>query len=255
MNLKPVAVIDTNVIARIVTCIDAVNRSDQPGWTVDHPTSRADRVKARQGVVLAWHLHEMGAETFSLLEARWLIAKKVDRYALADQKTHFTILWAHYVKDHVLPGWQMTDPALEEPEFSGTNEEVVAELKRRWDLEPKGHAADQLYVDRAKSFGVPLITFEGLRDTGAVDHRCGIRVKAAQVGVRVTSPADFYAGRDEGRTCDAFHERWRAGAQGYIDSSIHPEVTRDSMEVFDGYFRYILYGIVNGRDQPVPVTF
>ena len=46
-------------------------------------------------------------------------------------------------------------------------------------------------VDRAKDFGVPLITFEGLRDSRRVDHQCGIRVKAAQAGVIVSLRRSF----------------------------------------------------------------
>ena len=255
MQLKPVAVIDTNVIANIVTCMDAVNHSARPGWSVDSATSRADRAKARQATILSWHLHEISAETFSLHEARWLIFNRVSPDALADDKTHFTIIWAHYVKDRLLPAWRMTDPALEEPEFSGSDAEVLAELKRRWDLEPKGDDADQLYVDRARSFGVPLITFEGLRDSGQIDHRSGIRLKAADAGVTVLTPAEFYTGRDENQTCDTFYGRWVDGAADYINSARHPDVTRDSMATFDGYYRYILYGEVKGRNEPVSVTF
>ena len=253
--LSPAAVIDTNVMIHVVTCLDAVERSMRPGWSVDSAASRAVRVKARQAAILSWHLNEMRAETFCLLEARRLIAGKVDRDAVADPKTHFTIIWAHYVKDYLLPDWRMTDPSLEQPEFVGTDDEVIAELARRWDLEPKGDDADQLYVDRAKAFGVPLITFEGLGESGHIDHECGIRVRAAEAGVRVLTPAEFYAGRDELLTSAMFLQGFRRRAAEYVESASHPEVTRDSMVTFEGYYLHMLYGVVKGRNDPLPVTF
>ncbi len=250
---KPIAVVDTNIMLSLMTCVDLALHSEEPGWSAHSARSRADRVKARQATILSWHLHELKAATYTLWEAIRMTVTKVNAKEGGDPLTHFTVIWVHCVRERLLPDWMIGDPSSEGPGLTLTAGAMAAEVEKLWEGEPTGHAADQLYVNKAKEFGIPLITFEGFRQDGTIDPRAGIRVKAKAAGVTAMTPAEFYAGRDEHQTCTLFLNAFRDQANAFVHESSNPDPLARAVERVEAVYRYVLFG--EAGSERLPITF
>jgi hypothetical protein len=231
---KPLAVIDSNVLLEVVSTHDLARLYNAPSNTDPAgEVATLRRQRARESLLLAVHLNRIKAATYSIFEPFRIVLKKVDPSASDNFEYHAITIWAHYIKDRVLPGWAMLNPS-------------------NGDDEPQGSHADSLLVERAKEYGVPLISHEGASLSG-VDHGSGIRKKAVRSGVQVMTAREFYGKADEAFLSESFMQRYAEGADAYIRTVAHPKVMRDSMLWLQGYYRHILYGITNGFKEPLPV--
>ena len=107
-------------------------------------------MKARQATILSWYLHELKAATYTLWEAIRMTVTKVNAKEGGDPVTHFTVIWINYVRERLLADWMIGDPSSEGPGLTLTAGAIEAEVEKLWEGEPTGHAADQLYVNKAK---------------------------------------------------------------------------------------------------------
>lgn len=231
------AVVDTNVLLDMYSCHDLYCAYEQLGHDdcVSHPTAVFRRARARESLLLAIYLHRRRATTYSLGdEAVDRMLANVDPNAGDAFPTHFTIVFVHFVREQVIPGWKAGQP----PVPKGL----------------RGNAADRWLLDYAKENDLPLITNEGYGPNGV--EALKLRKRALDAGVRVCTPREFYSGRftDEEAAARAFIQRFRRRAQEYVDEQEKPEVMARTMEAMDGYFHHILFGETAGQDAPVSVS-
>ena len=138
-----IAVLDTNVILDILSCHDLMQEYEELGeGAVDQEPMVYRRARARESLLLCMHLHGSWSDTLSLHEALdQLMAKAPPGQLATSFETAFTTIFIWFVKDYVLPRWEMLVPTK-----AGTE---------------KGSAADRAYVELAKAGGLPLVTNEG----------------------------------------------------------------------------------------------
>lgn len=230
----PIAVLDTNVVLDAVSCVHLFQHYEKQ--SVPDPTAPSSilrRQKARESLILSVYLNSIKATTYSLHEAPRIMLREVSPDALDAFETHAMIIWTHYVKDTVLPNWAMIGPS-------------------NGDGEPVGNAADALLVEKAKEFGVPLVSHEGLTVDG-INENCGLRRKARAAGIQVRTAREFYGDIDELLQSALFMQAYGRGAEAHIAKSQRPEYMRESMLALQGYYRHILYGVTEGYADPLPV--
>lgn len=218
---SPIAVLDTNVFLNIMTCVDAARQ-----YTQDLAI-RADkaifvRKRARQAIALSEHLNGLGAITYSLNEATRIALREVSGKPKNTLDHAFTHIWLDYVKPSVLPNWRIAGP----PEHEG---------------EPFGNGADRLLVQRAKEFGIPLISFEGVSPTGAGKEKLIPRF-AREQGVALMTPEQFYAPFDEHRLAAMFYLRLDTGSERFINEHEQDRsVVAENMATVKGYYWHVLF--------------
>ena len=166
-------------------------------------------------------------------EATRITVREIPPEADDTFENHALKIWAHYVKDNVLPDWVMISPSTGEDE-------------------PVGNAADALLVEKAKEFGVPLISHEGITIEG-INPKSGIRKKAHEAGVQIVTAREFYGGMSELLQSALFMQSFGRGAEAYAGRSVKPEITRESMLWLQGYYRHILHGVTEGHGEPLLV--
>ena len=231
---KPIAVLDTNVVLEAISCVDLVKLyNNQPDLDPTGPEATLRRQKARESLLLSIHLNTIKATTYSIFEPMRIAVREVDPNAHGEFENHAMVIWTHYVKDEVLPDWVMTSPSDGEGE-------------------PTGNRADALLVERAKEYGVPLISHEGLSVAG-IDSKSGIRKKAAAAGVTIVTPREFCGEMAELLESALFMKRCADGAEAHAQAASHPKLMRESMLWLQGYYRHILHGITAGRNEPLPI--
>jgi hypothetical protein len=111
-------------------------------------------------------------------------------------------------------------------------------------------------VGFAKEHALPLVTNEGVTQSGIAEEK--MRKRARNAGVSVFSPREFYLGKiDEEEEIEAFLTRFRAQVPRYLEARKR-ELGEDNVaEVLlwiYGYYRLVLRGEVEGRDVPVSVS-
>jgi len=231
---KPIAVIDTNVIVDAISCVHMVKHYDaHPNIGPAAPESTLRRQKARESLLLSMYLNSSEATTYSIFEATRITVREIDPNADDAFENHALKIWIHYVKDNVLPNWVMIGPS------SG-------------DGEPLGNGADALLVQKAKEFGVPLISHEGVTVDG-INSKSGIRKKAYDAQVKIMTAREFYGDMDEQEQSGRFMLGYARGAEAYARRNAEPTIMRESMLWLQGYYRHILYGITEGYTEPLPV--
>ncbi len=227
------AIVDTNVFLDVYSCNDLAGLYNDPSWNAaldEHPALYR-RARARDSLLLAMHLHEQGATTNGLHSEQLARLEAVSPPAGESLSSHYTHIFIHFVKDHVLPGWDAQIPTT--PDGFTSNK------------------ADAALLSAARIHGLPLITNEGFTPAGIESK--GLRKRAAAEGVWVGTPREFLVQRDfdEASAIEGFLARFRAHAPAYVASR------RDrSGEVLSwvlGYFRHVLRGETEGRDVPVAV--
>jgi len=237
----PIAVIDTNVMLSLATCIDAANHytkifevDPSEGAQADTEESTFIRMRIREATLLAQYLHETGATTFSLHEFERMVREKVElNFEKIDP--HFALVWLDYTKPTLLNRWLLTTPI---------------ELN-----EPTGSDADTLLVETAKEWDVPLISYEGLSTAGIDPDRKGMRRKAKQAGVRLVTPREFYWQDEQHELLLSalFVTRFKSHAPDYIAKKPHPEVMLNTFNHLEAYYRHVLYGDTLGHREALAV--
>lgn len=231
---KPVAVLDTNVVLDAISCVHLFKHYENRA--VPDPTARDSilrRQKARESLLLSVYLNSTKATTYSIFEATRITVREVSPDAHDAFETHAMIISTHYVKDTVLPNWTMIGPST-------------------GDGEPVGNAADALLVEKAKEFGVPLITHEGVTVDG-INPKSGIRKKAQTAGVVLRTAREFYGELDELLYSALFMQAYARDAEAYIAGRSHKDYMRESKLMLQSYYRHILYGVTEGHADPLPV--
>lgn len=231
---KPIAVLDTNVVLDASSCLHMVKHYDNQA--VPDPTTRDSilrRQKARESLLLSVYLNSIQATTYSIFEATRITVREISPDSNRTLENHAMIIWLHYVKDSVLPSWTMVSPS-------------------NGDAEPVGNAADALLVAKAREFGVPLVSHEGVTVHG-LNPRSGIRKMAQDSGVKIVTAREFYGDMDELLQSALFMQAYGNGAEEHVGKSAKPEIMRESMLVLQAYYRHILYGLTEGYNEPLPV--
>ena len=211
---KPVAVIDTNVLLEAVSCVDVVRHYARADFDRFSPNAILRRQKARESLLLSIHLDSVKATTFSIFEAIRITEREVDPNERHKFEYHAITIWAHFVKDHVLPNWTMNVPS-------------------NGDEEPPGNQADTLLVEHAKKLGIPLISHEGVTTTG-VNHECRIRKEAGNAGVTILTPREFYGPVDELLYSALFLQKFDGGSEEHVRASPQSGLTRKSVDLLRG---------------------
>jgi hypothetical protein len=164
------AVTDTNVLLDVHSCHDLTTAYNDAyarlgKAAVDDLTVVYRRARARESLLLGMHLNRVKATTYSLhFEPVDLLTKRAPPAAGgATMESDFTNMFLHFVKDYVLPDWNMIMPT--QPGTEAKND------------------ADKAYIDYAKQHGLPLITNEGYGQNGLVDEK--MRKLAKDAGVAV----------------------------------------------------------------------
>jgi hypothetical protein len=227
------ALIDSNVMLEIVSCVDMSKAYNESGLDPEGPEATLRRQKARESLLLSMYLNKTSARTFSLFEATRITVREVAPQATGTFANHAMVIWAHYIKDAVLPDWEILCPS------DGNGE-------------PAGNRADALLVKLACDYDVPLISHEGITVNG-VDPKSGIRKKSRAAGVRIVTPREFYGDMNELLESALFMQRYGRGAEDWARASANPDVMRESMLWFQGYYDHILYGRTRGRTEPLPI--
>lgn len=233
-----IAVVDTNLLLDLWSCHDmwAAYEKEPHG---DTPAHLYRRVRAREALLLAMHLHRIKAGTWSLrTEAIDLLRKNVPTHASREFKTHFTTLFSHFVMSEILQDWS-----------PGVDDGAVV----------RGDAADDALVAYAKEHGLPLISNEGLATTGQiVEKKDGLRDKARRGGIVVFTPEEYRRGKiEDAQAIEHFLQQFDAKAGDYIAS--FPEENRgpanDSLGWMLGYYHLVLKGITRDPNVTLQVSF
>jgi hypothetical protein len=80
-----------------------------------------------------------------------------------------------------------------------------------------------------------------------------IRKKARESGVTILTPREFYGDIHEHLQSALFMKRFNEGAEDYIAKASHPDFMRDAMLLLQAYYKHVLYGITQGRNDALPV--
>jgi hypothetical protein len=263
-------VLDTNVLVDIHSCHDIVRKYGERAKTLG-PAAMTDRdvvfrrARAREGLLLAIYLHNVKATTFTLQgEAMRVLEKAAPPSAQGGTSlpTDHLRFFIWFVKDRVIPGWNLHFCL---PKKGGNwpgliaNRELVKGNLSDPDhpdvLEPTGNRADLFHVAMAKERKLDLITNEGFTPDGYGVGKVSEWARAE--GVRTLFPKDVYAGKlNEDYAADKFLERFAREAPAYLEERERkngPSYNQDFMEYLGGYYRHILFGDVEGSDEPVPV--
>src|SRR6266851_8187132 len=152
-------IIDTNVIADVYTCASIVQTYQAGPSTKETVQTLYVRARARESLILLWHLHCSASTSWSLpLESTRTILKIADPRAATDFGTHWTTWIVWFVKDYIIDRWNF---------LSG----------RDADGGFKGKDCDHLLLETCRLARLPLITNEGytprIRKAASKSARCG----------------------------------------------------------------------------------
>jgi len=233
------AILDTNVVLDIQSIHDMTAAYERLGTAdLDAPHLVYRRARARESLLLGMYLHTAKATTLSLhSEFIALLTRVAPPTAKGGVSlgVEFTTTFSWFVKDYLLPDWNMNIPT----EPGGE----------------RGNAADAALVALARQASVPLITNEGYTAAGIVDEK--LRKRAKEAGVEVFAPREFYDGKmDETAETEAFLERWASEAPRYLEQHRN-EFGRDKSDellaIICGLYRHVLLGETEGGAERVRV--
>lgn len=175
------AIIDTNVLVDLYSCSDLLHEYESLGQAdlakaMQTPKAIWRRARARESLLLGWHFHTIGAQTFHLVteQIEILMRPEVAKPGQGSFTGAFATIFINFVKERVLSEWN-----------SGTNENVGKGMN--------GTRIDNLLLATAKRAGLPLITNEGYSETGVSDIK--LRGKCVAQGVPVFIPRHFWIGK------------------------------------------------------------
>ena len=104
-------VLDTNVIVDMYSSHDVYNAyAEMHSGDVEDQKLRYRRARARESLLLGVYLHRQRLTSFSYWEPVTIIEQNVDKTQLTQFNTHFTTCFLHFVKNHLLHGWNFATP-------------------------------------------------------------------------------------------------------------------------------------------------
>ena len=226
------AVVDTNVIADIYTFRDVIISNEIHMLDLEHSEARYRRARTRDGLLLAYLLHEQGMLTYGLRqEAVDKTLELAPPDILDDIKVAFTYGFLYFVKGRILGGWVHS--------IEGIDSNV------------RGTECDDLFLQRAIDLKVPLITNEGFSQNGTIlNKKKSLRVKAEKRGVAVYTPYQFYQNHslNEKITCRKFLARFSAEASTHIAAQYTPQARKNVEKIIQDmycFYQFILLGYTN----------
>jgi hypothetical protein len=180
--VPPSLLLDTNVAIELMSRGDLWRAFDlsAPGFT-EHVRERVFR--AQRALALLFWLHREKATTISCTREVKLVSTSGDYFSPREDGRPVLkrfgaaeiSLFVHYL-DACFKGWKFAD--------DNTAPEGAV-----------GSALDSWYVDRARSYNVPLLSNEGWKIGGTVDEQAGIRKKAHAAHVPVFTTKQFLLAR------------------------------------------------------------
>ncbi|MGH7437258.1 MAG: hypothetical protein ACRENE_16400, partial [Polyangiaceae bacterium] len=217
---------------------DVMSAYDRQHADLDAPELVYHRARARESLLVMMYFNKVKATTFGLHSEQ---LEQLTKYAPPEAtpgtvfEADFTRMFIWFVKDYVLPDWDMqvqADPGGE-----------------------RGNAADTALVAVAAEKGIPLVTNEGFNKDGYDEGKIGKRARAA--GVTWYHPRRYFEGKiDEHAEIADFLRRCVAEVPRYLDDLWTKRGKDKSDEVIKliiGSYRHILLGETEGRDVPVRV--
>lgn len=229
------AVVDTNVVLDVFSTHDLSREYEDIGITgLTSLDATYRRARARESLLFAIFLNEIGASTYSLhSELLAKIQDCVDPSAQDSLETHVTTSVTHFVKPYLLDRWKgCIAPGPDE--LSKTD-------------------ADRELVRFATEHGLPLITNEGFGPHGVSNIK--LRKRAQKAGVDVFTPRQFYDGKlEENVAIEGFLSAFREARPEYLAKHPKPQIASTSLDVLFGLYHHVLLGETNGVKNPLPVT-
>ena len=231
-------VLDTNVLVDSYSCADLFREFQHVSEAEVRAHLQSPRVgfrlrRAKDAILLADHLHRTRSRTWSLhREFLAILEGAAPPYEggseLVSFESAYTTLFVHFVHPRVLPEWRNYLPTAPGKEAS--------------------NAADRALVNKARKLGVPLISNEGLTETGGIDESRGLRKYARSRNVAVLLPREVLAAAgDEGEAVDNFFERFDQAAPSYVRAAVRnfgADGNAEKLSLVRGYLRLILKGEV-----------
>ncbi len=222
-------IIDTNVIADVYTCASIVQTYQAGPSTKETVQTLYVRARARESLILLWHLHCSASTSWSLpLESTRTILKIADPRAATDFGTHWTTWVVWFVKDYILDRWN-----------SLSGRDANGELK--------GNDCDDLLLETSRLARLPLITNEGYTPSGisAADPK-KLRAKAIAAGVPVYTPRQFWSGKiNPKRASRKFLARMDAKAPKFLKGHTRSPQVAKTLDVMRGIYQFILFGLTS----------
>jgi hypothetical protein len=240
-NAPPDFIVDTNVWLDIHSCHDVSENFDalhaQIGdAAIDDPAITYRLARARDAALLAMYFHKIKATTMALTHEAIELLRRRSPPAPggSDLRADFTRAFAHFVHPFCLRRWTSVI----------TTEHGMV----------NANAADRAHVALARARSIPLISNEGLRRDGTIDHSKLIRVEAAAAGVTVLTPRQVFENQiNEEEEIEAFLTRFRERVPVYLERRGIRDRMGELLGIIIGMYRMTLRGEVEGRDTPVRV--
>jgi hypothetical protein len=170
------AAIDTNVLIEIYSAHDLLEAIDKLAHLTEpliavHPDVERRRVRARESLLLAHHLHQQGTFTYALLrEFTDKLPNLVPPQSRDEFETAYTTVFVHHLRDELMfPGWKIAT-------VTGADDDVAK------------NGCDEHLVKFAARHKVPLISNE-TKPKGTIQRL------ARKHGARVVTPRQFWLGK------------------------------------------------------------
>lgn len=212
----PMAIVDTNVCLEIYSWYDFLEAAQKvferdPTATLEHPEIqlRAQRARYAFGVSLLFN-ERSWATLVAYNEVGRTIVDRVPPDAVEHgARSNFVRLYAHFIKDNLLPSWH-------------AGGDLAA------DAEKTGNDVDRLCLELAEQHKIPLISWEGSGRKRAKSKL--IPKEAARRGIDLVTPKAFvqrerFSGTDAARR---FFASWDELAPRYLAEN---PGARETMEV------------------------
>jgi|GEM_PF-3547858 len=226
-HAAPIAILDTNVIVDLYSWHDWLDHFE-PKYSyasvlVDKSDAKSRyRIRRpREALLLAIHLHQIGAVTFSLSESVRMINKLVNPDAVGDPKKAFAQTFLYFVKPTLLGNWK------DGMRYSNSH----------------GNRADDELLQEAKDSGIPLVTSEGYSHIG-IDEGNRMRKKARRMGIQILTAREFCKAKVDDDDGLNFLKAFSKNCRAYIDRSVARGSKRSAVvqaiDGMHGYYRELL---------------
>lgn len=230
IQLPIAAVVDTNVILDVFSPTDLLEAYKKGGDF--HREAEFRRARARESLLLAWHLHSTSARTLQLpRENVRLMVEKAKPGALDQYLSVHVQLSIYLIKERVLERWHDGVEA-------GCDDAM------------RGTACDDKLLELSARYSAPLVTNEGHSPDGISDeHPKKLRRRALDRRIDVRTPRQFWSGKlDEDTACQQFLARVEAAVPGFVGAQSHRDAAQVAVSLYRRVLRHILLGETSSED-------
>jgi len=234
---------DTNVAVEFYSFYDLMTEGDRHETSeqvLQSPAAAYRAARSRDTIMFGWFCHINRVEARVLIsEALSVLLRAVPPERKSDPNNALLKAILYFVKDRVLPRWQITKYR-DEPDGL------------------RGNAADDWLLSKAAEEGLALITNEGSTVEGVFDRyrdgRLNLRGKAKERGVPVYTPGEFLQLKEFNpvENGHAFAQSFQAARPRYLQGRADKRAADEALSHLLGLYRYVLFGEVDERYQDSP---